>query len=251
MVAQQVAREQLEVLEVERRLALLAGRGTRRRRGRAAPGAGPCRASPATSSAACSTRLARLLVARRARRRARAAAPGRSAARAATGRSSAARAASTLRLASRRGSSSRRCAASRKSREQRVEVGQRPELERRAAGRPSAASRRRRSASGAGRVAAVRREQPQPRSVARGAERGERAVERLAADHRAVLLVELAEARVDPDRERMRAQEPRAEAVDGRDPRAVEPPREVVRGRARAAPRGSGRAARPPPCACR
>ena len=43
-----------------------------------------------------------------------------------------------------------------------------------------------------------------------------------------MLVVELAEARVDPDRERMRAQEARAEAVDGRDPRAVELAREVV-----------------------
>ena len=46
--------------------------------------------------------------------------------------------------------------------------------------------------------------------------------------HGAVLVVELAEAGIDADRERMRAQQPRAEAVDRRDPRAVEPPREVV-----------------------
>ena len=37
-----------------------------------------------------------------------------------------------------------------------------------------------------------------------------------------MLVVELVEARVDPDRERVRAQQPAAEAVDGRDPRAVE-----------------------------
>ncbi len=43
-----------------------------------------------------------------------------------------------------------------------------------------------------------------------------------------MLVVELAEARVDTDRERMRAQQARAEAVDRRDPGAVEPPCEVV-----------------------
>ncbi len=42
-----------------------------------------------------------------------------------------------------------------------------------------------------------------------------------------MLLVELVEARVDPDRERMGAQQPAAEAVDGRDPGAVERAREV------------------------
>ena len=75
---------------------------------------------------------------------------------------------------------------------------------------------------------AVGREQAQPLGVARRAETGERALERLAADHGAVLVVELAEARVDPHRERMRAQQPRAEPVDRRDPRAVELAREVV-----------------------
>ena len=38
----------------------------------------------------------------------------------------------------------------------------------------------------------------------------------------ALLLVELTEAWVDPYRERVRAQQPRAEAVDRRDPGAVE-----------------------------
>ena len=45
-------------------------------------------------------------------------------------------------------------------------------------------------------------------SLADGAERLERAVERLAAEHGAVLVVELVEARVDPDRERVRAKQP-------------------------------------------
>jgi hypothetical protein len=42
-----------------------------------------------------------------------------------------------------------------------------------------------------------------------------------------VLVVELAEARVDADGERMRAKEARAEPMDRRDPRAVELAREV------------------------
>ena len=65
----------------------------------------------------------------------------------------------------------------------------------------------------------------------------ERALERLAADHRAVLVVQLAEARVDADGERVRAQEARAEAVDRRDPRAVELAREI--GPAAAVERGA------------
>src|SRR5205807_2261483 len=76
-------------------------------------------------------------------------------------------------------------------------------------------------------VRAVRREEPQPLRVAAGAELLERALERLAPYDRALRLVELAEARVDPDRERVPAQEAGAEAVDGRDPGAVELPREV------------------------
>ena len=75
---------------------------------------------------------------------------------------------------------------------------------------------------------AVGGEQPQPFGVTSRAEAGQCALERLTPDHRAVLVVELAEARVDPHRKRMRSQEARAEAVDRRDPRAVEPPREVM-----------------------
>src|SRR5207247_948957 len=63
--------------------------------------------------------------------------------------------------------------------------------------------------------------------VARRAEARERALERLAADHLPLLVVELVEARIDPDGERVRAQEPGAEAVDRGDPRAVELAREV------------------------
>ena len=77
-------------------------------------------------------------------------------------------------------------------------------------------------------VRPVRREQPQTLRVAAGAEVLERALERLAPHDGALRLVELAEARVDPDRERMRAQQPCAEAVDRRDPGAVELPRQVA-----------------------
>ena len=75
---------------------------------------------------------------------------------------------------------------------------------------------------------AVGREQAHTLGVASGAERRQRTLECLAPDHGAVLVVELAEARIDSHRERVRAQEPRAEAVDGGDPGAVEPPREIV-----------------------
>ena len=77
------------------------------------------------------------------------------------------------------------------------------------------------------RARAVGREQLQPRRILAGAELLERGVERLAREHRRLRLVELAEARVEPGLERIRAQEPRAEAVDGRDPGAVELAREV------------------------
>src|SRR5205823_12925667 len=61
--------------------------------------------------------------------------------------------------------------------------------------------------------------------------------ERLGAQHGRLRLVELAEARVEPGRERVRLEEAGAEAVDGRDPGAVELAREVV-----AAPLGERRA---------
>src|SRR5919198_1176999 len=77
-------------------------------------------------------------------------------------------------------------------------------------------------------VRAVGGEEPQPLGVAADAELLERPLERLAAHDRALRLVELAEARVDPDRERMRAEQAGAEAVDGRDPGAVELPGEVA-----------------------
>ncbi len=75
--------------------------------------------------------------------------------------------------------------------------------------------------------AAVRREQCEPLLAAGGAEDREGAVEGLAADDGAVLVVELVEARIDADREGMRAQQAAAEAVNGRDPGPVELAREI------------------------
>src|SRR5581483_3269773 len=77
-------------------------------------------------------------------------------------------------------------------------------------------------------VGAVRREQPQPVGVARGAELLERVPERLAPEDGALRLVELAEARSEPGGEGIRLQQAEAEAVDRRDPGAVELAREVV-----------------------
>src|SRR4029079_14794035 len=68
---------------------------------------------------------------------------------------------------------------------------------------------------------AVRGEQPQPRLVI-AAELLQRRPEGLAAENTALAVVEHPEARVDPGRERMRLQEPVAEAVDRRDPGRVE-----------------------------
>ena len=79
---------------------------------------------------------------------------------------------------------------------------------------------------------AVRDEQSQAFGLVARAEGRERLVERLAAKHLRLRLVELAEPRVEPGRERMRAQEPVAEAVDRRDPGAVE-----LAGRVRSAAR--------------
>ena len=86
--------------------------------------------------------------------------------------------------------------------------------------------------------APVGREQSKPALVGLGTERLEGSRERLAAQHRAMLLVELVEARVDPDLEGVGAEQPGAEAVNRRDPGAVE-----LAARARGRPRAT-RAAR-------
>ena len=77
-------------------------------------------------------------------------------------------------------------------------------------------------------VAPVGREQLEPLRIVSGAELGERLAERLRAEHGRLCLVELAEMRVEPGGERIRPEEAGAEAVDRRDPGAVELTREVV-----------------------
>ena len=71
-------------------------------------------------------------------------------------------------------------------------------------------------------VCAVGREQSEPLGLFAGAERFERTRERLAAQHHRACIHELPEARVEAGRERMRAQKPVAEAVNRGDPRRVE-----------------------------
>ena len=77
-------------------------------------------------------------------------------------------------------------------------------------------------------VGAICREQANPLGLPGGTELLQRPIERLAAQNRGPRVLELAETRIEPRRERMRTQEPAAEAVDGRDPCAVELSREVV-----------------------
>jgi hypothetical protein len=77
-------------------------------------------------------------------------------------------------------------------------------------------------------VRAVRRKQSQALRLLGLAERGERLVERLPAEHGGLRLVELAESGVEAGLERVGLEQPVAEAVDRRDPRAVELAGEVV-----------------------
>ncbi len=97
---------------------------------------------------------------------------------------------------------------------------------------------------------AVGREQAQALRLAAGAELRERGLERLAAQHRALRVVELAEARIEPGRERIRLQQPVAETVDRRDPRAVELAREVAAVELERDARGCASAARPRRASC-
>ena len=69
---------------------------------------------------------------------------------------------------------------------------------------------------------AVRREEPHAVGVATGAELRERRVERLGLKDARLALVEDSEARVEPGLERMVSEQPGAEAVDGRDPGAID-----------------------------
>ena len=75
---------------------------------------------------------------------------------------------------------------------------------------------------------AVGREQLQALRLLAGAELVQRLRERLARKHGRLRAVELAEARVEPGFEWIAAKQPRTEAVDRRDPRAVQLAREVV-----------------------
>src|SRR5205085_9522471 len=65
-------------------------------------------------------------------------------------------------------------------------------------------------------------EQGETLRLAARTELGQRLVERLDAEHRRLALVEDAEARVEARGKRVLAEQPRAEAVDRRDPGAVE-----------------------------
>src|SRR5204863_5205866 len=76
-------------------------------------------------------------------------------------------------------------------------------------------------------VSAVDGEQPEPRGIVLRAELGQRRLERLPAQHTPLAVVDDPEARVDARRERMRAQQPVTEPVNGRDPGAVERAREL------------------------
>ncbi len=77
-------------------------------------------------------------------------------------------------------------------------------------------------------VAPVGGEQLEPLRIVVGTELRERGSERLRPQHRRLRLVELAEARVEPGCQRIGPQEAGTEAVDRRDPRPVEAAREVV-----------------------
>ena len=77
-------------------------------------------------------------------------------------------------------------------------------------------------------IGAIGREQAQPIGLLLRAKLGERLLERLAAEHCSLRVVELAETRVEPGCERIALQQAQAETVDRRDPRAVELAREIL-----------------------
>ena len=76
-------------------------------------------------------------------------------------------------------------------------------------------------------VCAIGGQETETLGIALGAEAFERPLERLAAQDRRAGLLELAEARVEADRERMRLEQPVAETVNRRDPGSVEVTSEI------------------------
>ncbi len=98
-------------------------------------------------------------------------------------------------------------------------------------------------------VGAVRREESEALRLSGRAELLQRTLERLPAEHRRARLLDLAEARIEARREGMRSQHATAEPVDGGDPRAVEIASEIraaalAQSRADPAPELSRRLAR-------
>ena len=77
-------------------------------------------------------------------------------------------------------------------------------------------------------VGPIRGEEPEALGIRVRAEGPQGTVERLASQHRRARILELAEAGIQADREGMRLQEAVAEPVDRRDPRTVELAREIV-----------------------
>ena len=75
---------------------------------------------------------------------------------------------------------------------------------------------------------AVGREQPEPGRILAGAELVQRRLERLTTDDAPLTVVQHPETRVETGGERVRLQQPQAEAVDRRDPGAVERAGEIV-----------------------
>ncbi len=75
---------------------------------------------------------------------------------------------------------------------------------------------------------AVGRKEPQPRGIVARAELVQRRLEGLAADHAALAVVQHTEPWIEAGGERVRLQQPQAEAVDRRDPGSVEGASEIV-----------------------
>ena len=98
---------------------------------------------------------------------------------------------------------------------------------------------------------AVRREQLESVRLFPATERCQRLLERLACEYGGVRFLELSEARIETGLERVRPEQPVAEAVDRGDPGSVELPSQVVARHASEAPSGFGPAARRRSASCR